>query len=229
MAISFVQDGDTGASFISSGAAGTVFSGNATVGHTVIVCIQAASTTSGVVSGVTSSFGTPSKIIAFAIPSGSFDLEFWSIPVTSAAATITVTTTGAVGWTAQATEWSSLTPITVSSGGSQQATSITAGITATTSAGNVMLAAVNNGGAGAYSAGPSSPAVFYNLNRFALSTTDGTDDGWVIATGSSTTLSWTQSSAQFAAIACILSSTILVSPIVIPKIVGQSRNRANNF
>jgi hypothetical protein len=195
--------GDTGASNIASGAAGTILGANSTVGYAVLAAISVNSASAGAITGITSSIGTFVKLGAFAPPSGgTYETEVWICwSATGAATTITVTTTGAVAWTAQGTEWSGglTSAVVTSASGSGTAPSIACspGV-----AGNVVAAIVSMGTA-ALTSGPGGAWTVYNAGKWKP--TGYADVAWQVTTSpAAVTATWASNSSTWLCVGVVL-------------------------
>jgi hypothetical protein len=188
MALAFVQDGDTGATFINSGSAGDALPANNTIGNCVAVMIGSLSGTVNDVSGVSSSMGTFTKVDAIG---GDVDVEFWVCRVTTGAArTITVTTTSGDQWVAVGFEYSGGVGSAVS-GGSGSGTSASASLAVTPDeSGDVVMVASTV--ATAFTGAPSSPWSSYNAGGWTLSEGAGLA-AQIVSSGSAVTATWTVS------------------------------------
>ncbi len=220
---SVVQAGDSGASQISSGSACSPFGrdgaggSNVTVSNKVLLFIY--TSPGGPVTGVTSSIGTFSylgsidtKDIDNPIGSGLTDVEIWACQnATSAAKTVTVSTTGAVNYTASAYEIANAASLTFF--GSNSGTSGTSATLAFTglAIGALCVALTDNGDAVS-----TAPAGWtsYNGSGGQWQYGNGIDTAYINATASSMTATWTMPSQVWYTIGAVATPMSQLDPLV---------------
>lgn len=197
--------------------------GNTTIGNYVVLALVAASSTNNEMQAVTSGIGTPSRVLAVTGRSGA-EMEFWVIPVTAAAKTVTVTTVDGDAWYGQATEVSGGV-VSALSGLTAAGTSAAAAITITgLISGDMVFAFANNTG-NFNSGAPTSPWVDYNAGAFTHGA--GLDVAYQVVTATSVTATWTGSASYtWDAIGLILTSSGgLINPP--PMVAFQAVPRAS--
>jgi hypothetical protein len=199
-----VQKGDTGASAVNSGSVGTLsFGSNTTPGNTLVLCIYASSATSPTVTPpISTSMCTTMTRVVYTPSSSGDDMEIWVGTITGAAKTLTVTTNGAVTWSAVGQEWPGR--FTPRAAGTVTGTGTSVSMTITGARSNetiIACANVNN----SFSVAPSGSWTDYAGSSFwALA--NGLDMAWEpTAASTSQTATWTCGSAAFSGCAIILS------------------------
>lgn len=207
MALAVVQQGDSGGTAIASGSAGVVLGSNSTVtspAHLAVLSIVVANHLQ-TVSSVTSSIGatwTRAASVALSVA----EIEIWTAPITGAATTATVTTSGGATWLGQCTE--------VSGGVSSVVGSATTNTTANPS---LTISSIASGDLvvalsaifASFSGGPSAPWVDYNTGGFTLSI--GQDVAYSPISGTSTTVTWTATAQSWAIAAVALAPSVVAS------------------
>jgi len=194
MALSRVQWGDAGSSYVASGSAGTVLPANVTVGDGVSLLFFVGAGSANTISAVTSPMGTTlTRVNSYVQSSGIQEIECWVLAQASAAAkTVTVTTVGSVNWTCAGTEWN--LPITGSDGGlgSGSSTAPSKGISVVS--GQAAVAFMFEASGGVITAAPTSPWTDYNGADAFWSWTDALDFAYQVAGSTGTlTATWTTS------------------------------------
>jgi len=187
-----VQTGDSGGSEIASGSPATIFTANTGTGHAVAIAILALVSTPGVVTGVTSPIGTFTKVQSYSVDSA--DSEWWvCLSSTGAGTTVTVTTTGAVGYVVWGQEWNRAASAATSASGATGGGTAPALTVSPGAAGNATIVWLN--GNGAISAAPARWAS-YNGAGAIWSWGDDDDVAWLIAPSTSNvTATWTAANA----------------------------------
>lgn len=193
--VTLKQKGDTGASLIVNGAAGTILPGNSTSGNTVVACITVLG--SGLagnnITSITSSIGTFTKLNSQPDTPADSDCEQWVCLSASGAATTITPVFGGTGtvthFIAAGFEWTpGASAATTGGTGNGNSTSPAQTVSPGTTGYVVM---VMNSDYNAITAAPGAPWTTYNGST-QWSHTDGNDVAWQItASSSSVTATWT--------------------------------------
>lgn len=155
-----VQTGNTGATAINSGAAGTILPSNVAIGDAVIVAIYPQIVTSTITS-VTSPIGTFTLIARSAGATGRNDIEWWGCLAATAVGNTITANCGSDAWNAWAMEWPGAAASFAASGAGTNGTSTAPALTVTPTGIGQLIAVIANSGSGSAigSSTPSSPWV----------------------------------------------------------------------
>jgi hypothetical protein len=205
--IAVVQSGDTGATYISSGSAGTVLTATATLGNCVVLNITAAG--SDPVISVTSPMGTFVRMSA--VNNGvDVAIEQWVCSnVTGSGNAVTVTNAG-VNWTCQATEFSGVKLVAAGPSNGGTSTSPSSGTISIPWGGAAVVLMDDNG---VTSANPASPWVDAAGRYYAVG--ESITAAYTLTSGSQTATATIGTSAQWTTISVLLYSVLPHPPNLI--------------
>lgn len=194
---------------------------NATIGNTIIVMILSWYG----VSSLASTIGTPTHRAGPYGQSALGQFDVYTIPVTSAAKTITPTLTGS---SPQYAIWAMEVPgsVSVSSTPQSKTTSTNPNLTLSVSSGQIAVAMAM--GASAATAFSGTPGTWTHTNSGAWLWTGMQDVAYSTNGAASQTVTWTAPSGAWGVIGVVLTQSILFDAPP-PLIVRQAANRASMF